>query len=67
MIQTIHLINVAEKKKKILVTANIEFDTLQTEEDIQNAFEEVLPKALKVTQKNRIKLQLIFYRLQWRW
>lgn len=51
MIQTIHLINVAKKKKKILVTANIEFDTLQTEEDIQNAFEEVLPKALKVTQK----------------
>lgn len=44
MIQTIHLINVAEKKKKILVTANIEFDTLQTEEDIQNAFEEVLQK-----------------------
>lgn len=56
-----------QKKEKILVTANIEFDTLQTEEDIQNAFEEVLPKALKVTQKNRIKLQLIFYRLQWRW
>lgn len=67
MIQTIHLINVTKKKKKILVTANIEFDTLQTEEDVQNAFEEVLPKALKVTQKNRIKLQLIFYRLQWRW
>lgn len=51
MIQTIHLINVTKKKKKILVTANIEFDTLQTEEDVQNAFEEVLPKALKVTQK----------------
>lgn len=31
MIQTIHLINVAEKKKKILVTANIEFDTLQSQ------------------------------------
>lgn len=27
MIQTIHLINVTKKKKKILVTANIEFDT----------------------------------------
>ena len=64
MIQTIHLINVAKKKKKILVTANIELDTLQSEEDIQKAFEEVLPKALR---KNRIKLQLIFYRLQWRW
>ena len=51
MIQTIHLINVTKKKKKILVTANIEFDTLQTEEDVQNAVEEVLPKALKVTQK----------------
>ena len=47
MIQTIHLINVAKKKKKILVTAN----TLQSEEDIQKAFEEVLPKALKITQK----------------
>ncbi len=35
MIQTIHLINVTKKKKKILVTANIEFDTLQTEEDVQ--------------------------------
>ena len=51
MIQTIHLINVAKKKKKILVTANIELDTLQSEEDIQKAFEEVLPKALKITQK----------------
>ena len=46
MIQTIHLINVTKKKKKILVTANIELDTLQSEEDIQKAFEEVLPKAL---------------------
>ena len=46
MIQTIHLINVTKKKKKILVTANIEFNTLQTEEDVQNAFEEVIPKAL---------------------
>ncbi len=29
MIQTIHLINVTKKKKKILVIANIELDTLQ--------------------------------------
>ena len=39
------------QKKRILVTANIELDTLQSEEDIQKAFEEVLPKALKITQK----------------
>ena len=39
------------QKKKILVTANIEFDTLQTEEDVQNAFEEVLPKSIKSHQK----------------
>ena len=50
MIQTIHLITVAKKKTKLLVTANIELDTLQSEEDIQKAFEEVLPKALKITQ-----------------
>ena len=43
MIQTIHLINVA-KKRKILVTANIELDTLQSEEDIQKAFEDVFQK-----------------------